>query len=251
MQGDFIEKEDDRAVAGYGSCLLVDENNDGFYSLVIPLETVPSVAGEPESFEYNLLTARGKGKVQGKMELDDASVDFLWTRENILRLKQLENRTLSYATFDKNFVFMRFTAQLSFRRNDAEADVMRGSLTLTPLSLGEVEIDGRDYVRQTLDYSGTIPDSVTLTASEKTKTIDIAVSQADANATFDIAVEGSSSITGTYTDGKLTIASTATASAYATLVITAKSAVKMTSEGNTDKNKYAPWISTIAVSYAA
>lgn len=247
MQGDFIQKEDTRPISGYGSALLVDEHNDGYYELVIPLETIPTIYGDEDVFDYDLLTAIAKGKVKGKMDLSAVTTDILYTRENIYRLSQLENKTLSYMVFHNNYTGYTFTGQISFRENDTEADILRGTLSITPLNVNDRFMDGRNMVRQTLDFAGTIPESVVLTSGETSKEIGIAVSQADANATFDVEVKGASDkFTATYADGKLTISTTATETAYGLIFITAKSATKMG-----DVDKYAPWTMTIAVEYKA
>ncbi len=253
MQGDFIERNDDRLYSGYGSCLLVDEKNDGFYSLVIPSESVPAVEGEYETFEYNSLLSRVKSKVKGKRELSDATMEFTYSRENVLRLDELVNKTLNFMRFNPNFTYETYTAEISYAMNDSEADILKGTLNIVPSSLGAKGIDGRDKIRQTLEFSGTVPDEVVLDATTKTKDVTLAVKQADANATFDVTVEGSSKITATVTGGKLTITadSTLTNDAYAMVLITAKSATKMTTEGNEDKDKYAPYTMTIAVAYTA
>ena len=52
MQGDFITRNDDRLDSGYGSALLVDEFDDGFFNLVVPSESVPSISGDTETFVY-------------------------------------------------------------------------------------------------------------------------------------------------------------------------------------------------------
>lgn len=253
MQGDFIERNDDRLYSGYGSCLLVDENSDGFYSLVIPSESVPAVEGEYETFEYNSLLSRVKSKVKGKRELSDATMEFTYSRENLLRLDELVNRTLNFMRFNPNYTYETFTAELSYAANDSEADVLKGTLNIVPSALGTKGIDGRDKIRQTLEFSGTIPDDVALSSANKTKDVTLAVKQADANATFTVTVEGSTDITATVTSGKLTItaATSLTNDAYAMVLVKASSVTKMTTAGNTDKDKYAPYTMTIAVSYKA
>lgn len=253
MQGDFIERNDDRLYSGYGSCLLVDENSDGFYSLVIPSESVPAVEGEYETFEYNSLLSRVKSKVKGKRELSDATMEFTYSRENLLRLDELVNRTLNFMRFNPNYTYETFTAELSYAANDSEAGVLKGTLNIVPSALGTKGIDGRDKIRQTLEFSGTIPDDVALSSANKTKDVTLAVKQADANATFTATVEGSTDITATVTSGKLTItaATSLDKDAYAMVLVKASSETKMTTAGNTDKDKYAPYTMTIAVSYKA
>lgn len=253
MQGDFIEKEDSRPISGYGTALLVDEHNDGYYSLVIPLESVPTVYGDEDTFEYDILISKAKGSVKGKMSLDTITTDYLLTRENNYRLSQLENKTLSYMVFHNNFTGYTFTGQLSFRDNDAEADVLRGTISITPSSIGEKFYDGRDMVRQTLDFAGTLPDKVTLTSAEKTINVNVSVAQADADADFDVQVTGATgNFTATYADGKITITAKDDLdhTSYAMVYVTAKSETKMTTD-NGEVDKYAPWTMTIAVEYKA
>lgn len=253
MQGDFIEKEDSRPISGYGTALLVDENNDGYYSLTIPLETVPTVFGDEDAFEYDILISKAKGSVKGKMTLDTITTDYLLTRENNYRLSQLEGKTLSYMVFHNNFTGYTFSGSLSYRDNDAEADILRGTLSLTPLSIGDKFFDGRDMVRQTLDFAGTLPDKVTLDEKNKTSEINLGIAQADANATYELKVIGASgNFTVTEIDGKLTITAKEELdhSSYAMIYITAKSTTKMKTD-NGEVDKYSPWTMTIAVEYKA
>lgn len=254
MQGDFIRRNDTRLSPGYGSALLVKEFGDRFYNLVISSESVPAVEGEYETFEYNDLLSDVISKVKGKMELSSATMEFAYNRENVLRLNALVNRTLEFMRINKDYTFETYTAELSYRQNDSENDVLKGTLTIIPSALGVKGIDGRDFVRQTLEYSVTIPDTVSLNSTEKTKTVELGVKQTDANVTYDVKVEGSSNITATVAGNKLTISvdsSAATNDAYGMVLITAKSETKMSTEGNTDALKYAPWTMTIAVDYQA
>lgn len=253
MQGDFITRNDDRLNSGYGSALLVDEFDDGFFNLVVPSESVPSVSGETETFEYNSLLSDTKSKVKGKMELSDATMEFAYSRENVLRLESLINRTKRFMRFNQNFTYEIFTAQISYKASDAEADVAKGELTIVPYSLEEKSIDGRPFIRQSLEFAGSLPDMVTLNTAKKSTEIALSVKQIDASETYDVVVEGSTNITATVTDGKLTITAneSLTSDTYAMVLITAKSTKKMTTEGNAEKLKYAPWTMTVAVEYRA
>lgn len=253
MQGDFITRNDDRLYSGYGSCLLVREFGDKYFNLVVPSESVPAISGDYETFTYNSLLSDVISKVRGKRELDEATMEFSYSRENILRLDELTNRTMEFMRFNPNFTFETYTAQLSYKQIDSEGDVLKGEITIVPYSLGVKGIDGRDLIRQSLEFGVTLPDEVILNSENKTKTLDLSIKQMDANATYDIVVEGSSKITGTVTGNKLTIsaASDLEKTAYATLIITAKSETKMDTEGSSEVLKYAPWTMTIAVAYNA
>lgn len=253
MQGDFIRRNDDRLYSGYGSALLVREFGDRFFNLLIPTEMVPGVAGEYATYEYDSLLADAISKVKGKRSLDSVSTDFTYSRENMLRLDKFVGKTWEFMRFNPNFTYETFTAEIDYRQNDAEPEVLKGELNIVPSLLGVKGIDGRDLIRQSLEFSNTLPDTVSLTNTENSKTVDLGVKQADANATYEAIVEGSDKIKATVTGGKLTISvdSTATNDAYGVVIITAKSETKMTTEGNTDALKYAPWTMTIAVDYKA
>lgn len=248
MKGDFIQKEDTRPISGYGSALLVDEYGDGYFSLVIPLESIPSVYGDTDIFDYDLLTAISKGKVKGKQDLTAITTDILYTRENIYRLEQLENRQLTYMVFHQNGTGYTFTGEVSLRENDTEAEILRGTLQITPIAVHDRFMDGRKLIRKTLDFAGNLPDSIVFDGDYKTQDIEVAVKQADASESFDVVVVGDTdSFSATYAGGKVTIKTTATKTAYAIVYITAKSTVKM--DYDTQADKYAPWTMTIALSY--
>ena len=55
-----------RAMSGYGSALLYKEANEPKYHLLLPLETVPTVSGSVDSFDFDILTCPSKGQVEGK-----------------------------------------------------------------------------------------------------------------------------------------------------------------------------------------
>lgn len=250
MQGDFITRNDDKLSSGYGSALLVREYGDRFFNLVIPLEKVPSVSGDYETFDYNSLLSDVKSKVRGKLELSSVTADFVYSRENILRLDELVNRSLEYMRINKNYTYEIFTAEMSYKAQDAEADVLKGEITLTPSALGEKGVDGRSLIRQTLEFSQSLPDSVSLTTANNSKTFELSLRQADATPSYEISVEGNVNITATETNGKLTIsASGVESNGTAMIFITAKSEKTMETAGDSSALKYAPWTMTIAVDY--
>ncbi len=253
MQGDFIERNTERLSSGLGSCLLVREFGDRFYNLVVPSESVPAIEGEYDTAEYNPLLARAKSKVKLKRDLSAVTMEFSHSPEHMLRLNKLVDKTFDYMRFNKDFTYETYTAEVSYAANDSEYDVLKDTLTIIPSVLGVKGIDGRDLIRQTLEFAGSIPMDIDLNSENNSQSLELAVTQADANATFDIVVQGSDKITATYDNGKITITAdgTLTKNAYATVIITAKSEKKMDTEGNEEYLKYAPWITTIAVAYTA
>ena len=58
----YEEFDDKRVITGIG-CALYYKNDAGKFSLFVPLETVPSIASNPESIEFDVTTSSTKGKV--------------------------------------------------------------------------------------------------------------------------------------------------------------------------------------------
>jgi hypothetical protein len=166
--------------AGYRAAILVKEQSEKLYSLLVASETVPSVFGTPDSFEFDLLNSPVKGKIAGKMSLDDKEVEVLHHRDNVYRFEKLKNKVLDFMVVDSNFVGYKFSGTLSYRMNDASADVLRGTYTITPMSADPNPVlDARSLCQETLCFADVVPDTVK--AGDE---ITLSVVQTSANATF-------------------------------------------------------------------
>lgn len=257
MKGDFIEKEPSGLMSGYGTAWLVDELNDGYFSLVIGLPTVPSVYGDKETFEYNDLLSRVKSQVEGKEEMSAVTADFALTRENRMRLRQLTGKTYKFMVFHcGDNSYYTYYAKISWKENDAEADVSQGTLTITPSAGGEDGEDGRKFIRQTLEFDNSIPNEIKLAGTKKTEEVNISVKNPTDNLTVTATCDNSN-FTATYTDGKLTVTASdsLTHDSYGFITITASSTDIMKNDadptGANNIKRYAPWTTGIAVSYTA
>lgn len=170
----------------YGSALMVDEEESGQYSIVIPLEAIPSVSGEPETFPYNVLTEPSKGNVKGKEEMEAGSTNFFYTKENCERLDKLKGKILPYMTLLSNGIGVKFHAELSYRLNDIEnSDIIKGTLTLTPSSLDGQVLEASSLIKPTEAILSNFPTKITF--NEKTAySLPAPVSNSD---TSDVTVE--------------------------------------------------------------
>ena len=166
--------------AGYRAAILMKEQGSQFYSLLVASETVPSVFGAPDSFEFDLLNSPVKGKIAGKMTLDDKEVEILHHRDNVYRLEKLKDKVLDFMVVDGNFVGYKFSGTISYRMNDASADVLRGTYTITPMSADPTPIlNARELCQETLCFADVVPD--TIKAGE---TLNLSVVQSNSGATF-------------------------------------------------------------------
>ena len=216
--------------SGYRAAILVKEQNAKLYSLLVASETVPSVFGSQDSFEFDLLNSPVKGKIAGKMSLDDKEVEVLHHRDNVYRFEQLKDKVLDFMVVDSNFVGYKFSGTLSYRMNDASADVLRGTYTISPMSADPNPImDARSLCQETLCFADVVPD--TIKAGEK---LSLSVVQ-DVTATF------TSSLYTNGTWGATTSLTAGTDGSYTAPTTAGLYAITANAEG------YAPWTTTVLV----
>lgn len=234
----FYKWVEGRAQSGYGSALLVKDDTDttGKYSLLIAGTSTPAVFGSADSFEFDLLNSPVKGKVKGKETLDDKEVEFLLHRDNVYRLEKLiAMGTLDFMYMTPDFMGWHFTGTISYRPNDAGADVLMGTYVITPMSADKTPIfDVSSMVQETLCFKNAIPESV-----KTGTTVDFSVIQ---NVTPSYAVSKYDTATRTWTtDSSVELTSgSATFSTAGLYAITAS----VVSSGTTT---YAPWTTTVRV----
>ena len=154
---------DKRVESGYGSALLYKEANESLYHLLVPLETVPTVFGSVDTFDYDLLTCKTKGSVEGKESLDQQDVEFMWHRDNIRRLEALQSKMLDFMIVYPDFSARTFSGTIRVRPNEATADILSGTFTIIPNSASIVSLlDCRDLIQDTITFTNQIPDSVVI-----------------------------------------------------------------------------------------
>jgi hypothetical protein len=114
------------------------------------------------------------------MTLEDKEVEVLHHRDNVYRFEKLKDKTLNFMVIDSQFVGYKFVGTVTYRMNDASADVLRGTYTITPMSADPVPVlDARPYCIETLCFASVVPDDL-----DAGKTITLSVVQTDATATF-------------------------------------------------------------------
>ena len=231
----FFQVKEARALSGYRSAWLIKGDN-GKYSLVGATETVPYVFGDKDTFEYDLLQAPTKGKVEGKMSLESQDIEVLHHRDNAYRYEKLKGKVHDFMVINAEFVGYKFTGTLDYRPNNAEADINRATVTITPMSASVTPIfNARGDIEETLCFANSIP--ATVKVGEK---IDLSVVQSSATVT--VSAKSIAGGTNAETD--------ATASVSTTNI----SAVTISAEGlyalTVSASGYAPWTTTVYVEAA-
>ena len=236
----YFKYVEHKAQSGYGAAILVSETGDveRGYSLLCASEEVPSIFGSQDSFEFDIVNSPAKGKVAAKMTLDDKEVNVLHHRDNVYRFEKLKGRTLNFMVVDSQFVGYKFVGTVSYRMNDASADVLRGTYTITPMSADPVPVlDARPFCKETLCFSSVVPDAINAVDAEgKPSKINLAVVQNVSTVVFEAFEIGSS---GTETKADSAISGT---------VFTAPSKGGLYGIRAKDSaDDYAPWVTTVYV----
>ncbi len=230
-----------RAVAGEGAALYM-QNENGKYSVLMGLETVPSVAGSFDSIDVNITNSNTVGKISGKLTLDDTTFTFLLHRDNIYRLNSIYG-------LDKNFLVKfpdgsgrKFSGTIKYQENEITGDAKaEGEVTLTPSAMDEKSImNVLPLLEPTVKFIKR-PDATAVVAASGSETMTIELEPATASVTITKGTtidEGDSNgLSMTASGTTLTISEDGSDSAGAsqTFYVTA------TASG------YAPWTTTVLV----
>ena len=239
----FYEKIDDlRAQSGIGAALYVKEEGSGKYRFLIPLASVPLMLGAPESFEYNITTSPTKGKVQGKLELDDVDFEFLAHRDNFRRLDEVKGKALPYLVINSDYTGWKYIATLSYKQESPTAsDIAKATGTLigTSAEVDPIE-DVMPLLMPTVKIASKVPSAVV--AETATGKVEFTVETLPTAATITVTSNQTGGFTAAATDKKVTITGTnASTTAAVTGVVYIKAAL-------TD---YAPWTTTVHVTIPA
>ena len=240
----FFKYEEHRAQSGYKAAILVKNQIDAKYSLLVASETVPSVFGTQDSYEFDLLNSAVKGKVAGKITLEDKEVEVLHHRDNVLRFEELKDKVLDFLYIDSQFVGYKFSGTVKYRVNDATADVLRGTYTITPMSADPTPyLDVREMIMETVCFEGSIPE--TIKAGTAGASVDISIIQAGITGTPTFTFKKYYPQARTWsilTENEL---SAATTNGRSALTITAAATGLYSITANL--TNYAPWTTTIYV----
>lgn len=235
----FFQYKEARALTGYSSALLVKlpyDNDDGKYSLLVASETTPYVFGDKETFDFNLLQSPTKGKVSGKIELEQKSFEVLHHRDNAYRFEKIKGKVLECMTINAECMGYKFFATLDYRPNDTGADVDKATVTITPMSAETTPVyNARPYIIETLAFASAIPESIA-----SNKTIDLSVVQ---------------SVTPTVSAVKIADGTNAESDATSNVVATDIKQVSFSASGlyavTVKASGYASWTTTVYVEETA
>ncbi|MFI3329104.1 MAG: hypothetical protein R3Y05_01305 [bacterium] len=230
-----------RAVAGEGSALYI-QNENGKYSVLIGLETVPTVAGSYDSIDVNITNTNVVGKIGGKLTLDDTTFTFLLHRDNVRRLIEVSGKDKNFMVVTPDMMGQKFSGTIKFQLNEMTGDAKaEGEVTLTPSAMDEFPImNALPLLEKTCKFTKRPAATTTVGSGDNTT---MSIELFPENATVSVvagtsADEGNANgLTMTESGGVLTITSDGSDSALAsaTFYITASA------------SGYASWTTTVLV----
>ena len=230
----FFQYKETRALSGYKSAWLYKDPDLGKYCLVGATETVPYVFGDKDTMEFDILQSATKGQVEGKPSLEAQDIEVLHHRDNAYRFNKMKGKTIDFMSINAEFMGYKFSGTLDYRPNNAESDVNRATVTITPMSADATPVyNARSEIAETLCFVSAI--KATVKVGEE---FDISVVQTTATTTYKMVKIGDNNVE---TDATTSLTSTdpkhATISAEGLYAIT----VSDTAEA------FAPWTTTVYV----
>ena len=172
MENTFFNYNESQAKTGYKAAVLYKKQGDTKYRFLCASETVPFPYGTKDTFEYDLLNSSSKGMVEGKNTLEQKEVELLYTPNNAYLFETLKGQVLDFMSLTPDKIGYKFHGKISFRPNDASADIHRGTYTITPMGADEVPyFKAREECLQPLFFADVIPYEVSTTSLPTTETM--------------------------------------------------------------------------------
>ena len=159
----LFQYNESQAQVGYKSAVLYKKQGDTKYRFLCASETVPFPYGTRDNVEYDLLNSASKGLVEGKMSLEQKEVELLYTPNNAYLFETLKDQVLDFMSLTPDKIGYKYHGKISFRPNDASADIHRGTYTITPMGASEVPLYmAREEVLTPLFFADVIPYEISL-----------------------------------------------------------------------------------------
>lgn len=222
---------EDRALSEHrGSALLVKKAN-GKYSLLIPIEGTGENGSTPAQLDKTAIGNAQATSVEGRTDNPQKTMPFFLHRDNINILESYKGKTVDFLRLLPDFTGFKYSGQISYMANNTDVGSLeQGQITITPTSKDEYVEDCFDLVEDTVIFTSSIPEVVTLKGTGKEEMV---LSTNPADATLAV-VSGTTGVaTAAITDKKLTITGVTKGSSIVTITA--------------NKTGYASFVRTILV----
>ena len=211
---DFNSVEDRALSEHRGSALLMKKAN-GKYSILLPIEGTGENGSAPNQLDKTAIGNRQATSVEGRTENPQKQMPFFAHRDNINILEEIKGENHEFLRLLPDFTGFKYSGTINYMLNNTDVGALeQGQITITPTSSDEYVEDCYNIVEDTVVYTNSIDEVVTL-APEGTKTITLSTNPADATIA---AVSGTTGTATASVSGKtLTITGVAAGTSIVTL----------------------------------
>ena len=192
----------DKGFISKGACLMVLDDVDSKYFMLIPTTDMPETKGAPSTQAKTVLTDNSVTEVEGLQTNAQKTYTFNYHRDNIRQLKKYIGKSLSLLERNPDNTGERYKGTVRFGRSALSVDgIVQGQMFVTVNEADDLPIDDvRDIIKPTAIITTPLPD-VSISGTNK---VELALETSE-GATINATSESSTIATATYTDGKLTI----------------------------------------------
>ena len=206
---------EDRALSEHrGSALLMKKAN-GKYSILLPIEGTGENGSAPNQLDKTAIGNPQATSVEGRTENPQKQMPFFAHRDNINILEGIKGENHEFLRLLPDFTGFKYSGTINYMLNNTDVGSLeQGQITITPTSKDEYVEDCYALVEDTVIYTNSIDEVVTLEGTA-TKEITLSTNPADATVT---AVSGTTATATASVSGKtLTITGVAAGTSIVTL----------------------------------
>lgn len=166
---EFYQYNESQANVGYKAAVVYKRQGDSKYRFLGASESVPFMSGTKDTFEFDLLNSPSKGNVEGKSNSEQKEVELLFTPNNAYLYETLKNEVLDFMSLTPDGIGYKYHGKISFRPNDATADIHRATYTITPMGIDETpHFMAREECYIPLFFADVIPYEISLASLDPT-----------------------------------------------------------------------------------
>ena len=211
---DFNSVEDRALSEHRGSALLMKKAN-GKYSILLPIEGTGENGSAPNQLDKTAIGNPQSTSVEGRTENPQKQMPFFAHRDNINILEEIKGENHEFLRLLPDFTGFKYSGTINYMLNNTDVGSLeQGQITITPTSKDEYVEDCYALVEDTVVYTNSIDEVVTL---EGTATKEITLSTNPADATVAAVSSTTATATASVSGKTLTITGVAAGTTIVTL----------------------------------
>ena len=215
---------EDRALSEHrGSALLMKKAN-GKYSIFLPITGTGENGSAPAQLDKTAIGNRQSTSVEGRQENPQKTIPFFTHRDNIKVLEEIKGETHDFLRLLPDFTGFKYSGQVSYMAQNTDVGSLeQGQITITPTTSDEYVENCYDLVEDTVVFTSSIDEVITLasTGDGSTRTISLSTNPSGATISANSDTQGVATATYTASTNSVTISAVAVGSAIITLKATA------------------------------